>query len=278
MLDEGSDKLDAQKFFLRSGSKLLDFLHQRLCDLHLLIRKIMLPRHRRSKDGGFLEFFKPEGFAAGELVLGIEPFRPPAGIVFGHLEVEVGDIRTHLTAEATSLELQRAPDDEDSAPKRPVGFDPQEAFTKRDETRNVQNCVGIQIMELNPVCKEKAVEERVWGEESRKEIKITRNPGGGRGMISRPAASDSTGVFFRRFIFSAWDSSLSPTLVWTQRPMTEASASAVLALLATAPTAAPVAEELLLPMGSACSNRFENGCGQKKQLLQGARRKMVAAE
>jgi hypothetical protein len=44
-----------------------------------------------------------------------------------------------------------------------VGFDPQEALTKHDETRNVQNCVEIQIMELNPIRKEKAAEERVWG-------------------------------------------------------------------------------------------------------------------
>jgi hypothetical protein len=29
-----------------------------------------------------------------------------------------------LAAEAASLELQRAPDDEDSAPQRPAGFDP----------------------------------------------------------------------------------------------------------------------------------------------------------
>jgi hypothetical protein len=68
-----------------------------------------------------------------------------------------------LAAEAASLELQRAPDDENSAPKRQVGFDPQEAFTKRDETRNVQNRIGIQIMELNPVRKEKAVKEGMRG-------------------------------------------------------------------------------------------------------------------
>jgi hypothetical protein len=29
-----------------------------------------------------------------------------------------------LAAEAARLELQRAPDDEDSAPQRPVGLDP----------------------------------------------------------------------------------------------------------------------------------------------------------
>jgi hypothetical protein len=43
----------------------------------------------------------------------------------------------HLTAEAASLELQRAPDDEDSAPQRPVGLNPQEAFIECDEARNV---------------------------------------------------------------------------------------------------------------------------------------------
>jgi hypothetical protein len=123
----------------------------------------MLPGHTGSKDGGGLEFLKPEGFTVGELVLGVEPFRPPAGVVFGRLEGEVRDIRAHLTAEAASLELQRAPDDEDSAPQRPVGFNPQEAFAERDEARNVQNCVGIQIMELNPVSKKKAVEERMRG-------------------------------------------------------------------------------------------------------------------
>jgi hypothetical protein len=165
MLDEGSDKLDARKLFLRSGSKLLDLLHQRLRDLHLLIRKIMPLGHTGSKDGGGLEFFKPEGFAVGKLILGIEPFRPPAGIVFGHLEGEVRDIRMHLTVEAASLELQRTPDDEDSAPQRPVGLNPQEAFTERDEARNVQNCVGIQIMELNPVSKKKGHGGKDAGEE-----------------------------------------------------------------------------------------------------------------
>jgi hypothetical protein len=115
-LDEGSNKLEARKLLLRSGSKLFDFLHQRLCDLHLLVRKIMLPGYPGSKDDGVLEFLKPEGFAIGELVLGVESFRPPAGVVFRRLEGEVRDIRVHLAAEAASLELQRAPNDEDSAP------------------------------------------------------------------------------------------------------------------------------------------------------------------
>jgi hypothetical protein len=33
--------------------------------------------------------------------------------------------------------LQRAPNNENLAPQRPVGFNPQETFTKRDESRNV---------------------------------------------------------------------------------------------------------------------------------------------
>jgi hypothetical protein len=82
-LDEGSDKLDTGKLLLQSGSKLLDLLHQRLRDLHLLIGKIVLPGHTGSKDGGGLEFLKAEGFTIGELVLGVEPFRPPAGVFSG---------------------------------------------------------------------------------------------------------------------------------------------------------------------------------------------------
>jgi hypothetical protein len=34
-----------------------------------------------------------------------------------------------------------------------VGLDTEEALTERDETCNVENGVGIQIMELNPVSK-----------------------------------------------------------------------------------------------------------------------------
>jgi hypothetical protein len=55
------------------------------------------------------------------------------------------------------------PNGENLAPKRPVGFDPQEAFKKHDETRNVQNHIGIQIMELNPVREEKAAKEGMRG-------------------------------------------------------------------------------------------------------------------
>jgi hypothetical protein len=44
-----------------------------------------------------------------------------------------------------------------------VGFDPEEALTERDETRNVENSVGVQIVELNPVSKEKTSEERMRG-------------------------------------------------------------------------------------------------------------------
>jgi hypothetical protein len=40
------------------------------------------------------------------------------------LEVVVFDIRAHLNAETAGLEWQRAPNNEDSAPQRPVGFNP----------------------------------------------------------------------------------------------------------------------------------------------------------
>jgi hypothetical protein len=97
-------------------------------------------------------------------------------------------------------------------------------------------------------------------------------------MISGLAASDSAGVFFNRPIFSSWDSSLSLTLVWTQRPTMEPSASAVLVFLVVAPVTAPAAEELLFPMASVHSESCGNGDGGEELQEQCARKKTVAAE
>jgi hypothetical protein len=63
----------------------------------------MPPRCPRSKDGGGPKLLEPEVFASGGLVLGIEPLCPPAGVVFGHLEIEVWHVWAHLAAEAAGL-------------------------------------------------------------------------------------------------------------------------------------------------------------------------------
>jgi hypothetical protein len=162
-LYEGPNELDARKLFFRCGSKLLDFLHQRLRDPHFLLKKLVPPRHPRSKDGGGPKFLEPEVFASGGLVLGVESFCPPAGVVFGHLEIEIWNVRAHLATEAASLVAQWVPDDKNPAPERPVGFDLQEAFTERDKTRNLQNRIGIQIMKLNPIREEEPAKKRVLG-------------------------------------------------------------------------------------------------------------------
>jgi hypothetical protein len=104
-LDEGPNKLNARKFFIRSGTELLDFLHHWLRDLHLLFRKFMSPRHPWLKGGGGSKLLEPEVFTSGELVLGVEPFCPLDGVVLGHLEVEVGHVRTYLVAKAAGLVL-----------------------------------------------------------------------------------------------------------------------------------------------------------------------------
>jgi hypothetical protein len=44
-----------------------------------------------------------------------------------------------------------------------VGLDPQETLTKHDETRNVKNGVGIEVIELNLICKQKTAKERMRG-------------------------------------------------------------------------------------------------------------------
>jgi hypothetical protein len=81
-LYEGANELDTRKLFLGRGSKLLDFLHQRLGDLHFLISELVPPKHPRSKNCGGSKFLKPEVFASGGLILGIKPFCPPAEVVF----------------------------------------------------------------------------------------------------------------------------------------------------------------------------------------------------
>jgi hypothetical protein len=128
-LYESVNELDAQKLFLRHGSKLLDLLHQRLCDLHFLVSKLVPPRHPRSKNCGGSKFLKSEVFASRGLIPGIKPFHPLAGVVFGHLEIKVGDVRVHLAAKATSLIAQGVPDGKNPAPKRLMGLDPQKTLT-----------------------------------------------------------------------------------------------------------------------------------------------------
>jgi hypothetical protein len=110
-----------------------------------------------------MEFLESKVFVVGGLVLGVVPLRPPPGIIFGRLEVEILDVWAHLNAETAGLIGQRVPNSKDSAPQRPVGFDPQEALTKCDKARNVKYGIGIQVMELNPVSKKKATEERMRG-------------------------------------------------------------------------------------------------------------------
>jgi hypothetical protein len=117
----------------------------------------------RPNDGGWPKLFKPKVLASRGFVPGIKPLRPPPRIVFQSLEVEVVDVLAHLAAETTSLVMQGAPDDEDSAPQCPVGLNPQEALTKRDEARDMENGVGIQVMDLNPIRKQKATKKRMKG-------------------------------------------------------------------------------------------------------------------
>jgi hypothetical protein len=56
-----------------------------------------------------------------------------------------------------------------------VGLDPQEALTKRDEARDMENGVRIQVMELNPIRKQKAVKERMKGKRESPEEECKEN-------------------------------------------------------------------------------------------------------
>jgi hypothetical protein len=71
-----------------------------------------------------MELIKPEFLTDKGLVLGVEPLRPPVGIVLRCSKVEVLDIRAHLAAKTAGLIMERAPDDGNSPLERPMGFDP----------------------------------------------------------------------------------------------------------------------------------------------------------
>jgi hypothetical protein len=162
-LDEDPDKLEIGQLFIWCGPKLSNLLHQRLRGPHLFLRQFVPPRHPGTNGAGRSKFIKTEALAGEEFVLGIKPLRPPARIVFGRLEVEVIDVLAHLAVEAASLVILWAPDDENHAPERPMGLDPQKTLAECDEARDVQNGVGIQIVELSPISKKKTSKERMQG-------------------------------------------------------------------------------------------------------------------
>jgi hypothetical protein len=129
MLDEGTNQLETKHLFLGCGSELPNLLHQGVCGHHFFFGQFVRPRRPRPKDVGRTELVEPEFLTDGGLVLGIEPFRPPAGVVLRCPKIEVLDFRAYLIAKIAGLIMKRAPDDKNSPPERPVGFDPQEAFT-----------------------------------------------------------------------------------------------------------------------------------------------------
>jgi hypothetical protein len=136
-LEESADQLEARHLFFGCGLQLLNLLHQGLHNGHLLVDQFVRPRCSGPRDIGRAKFFKPKFLTDGGLVPGVEPSCSPAGIVLRHSQLDVLDVETHCAAETAGLIMERAPDDEDLPPERPVGFDPHEAFTQRDKARYV---------------------------------------------------------------------------------------------------------------------------------------------
>jgi hypothetical protein len=56
-----------------------------------------------------------------------------------------------------------------------MGLNPQEAFTKHDEACDMENGVGIQVVELNPIHKQKATKERMKGKRESPEEECEEN-------------------------------------------------------------------------------------------------------
>jgi hypothetical protein len=99
----GADELETRQLLLRCGPKLLDLLHQRLCNLHFFFGQLVHPRCPGPKDVGGPKLIKPDSLVGEGPVPGLEPLRPPAGVVLRRLEIKVLDILAHLAAKAASL-------------------------------------------------------------------------------------------------------------------------------------------------------------------------------
>jgi hypothetical protein len=99
--------------------------------------------------------------------------------------------------------MERAFDNENLSPERPVGFDPNKTFTERNKTRSVQDGVGIQIMKLNPIGEEKPVEERMRGKRKPLEEKGKEKYPEARGWLGNDLRSGDEN--FRRIILQDAD-------------------------------------------------------------------------
>jgi hypothetical protein len=103
---------------------MLNLLHQGLCNHHFFFGQLVRPRRPRPKGVGRANFFKPELLTGSRMVLGVKPPCSLAGIILRCPQLEVFNFRTHRAAETAGLVIERAPDNEDSPPERPMGFDP----------------------------------------------------------------------------------------------------------------------------------------------------------
>jgi hypothetical protein len=107
----------------------------------------------------------------------IEPlFAPPLDGV-GELDVEVLDIRANANDNAAyvvgDVVMAIAAAVKYALPQSPIGMDSKEALTESDENRDVEDGIGNQLVQLNPVNKEESPKELVnrHGKAAKEEIK-----------------------------------------------------------------------------------------------------------
>ena len=98
----------------------------------------------------------------------IEPSLPPPLDGVGEFDVKVLDIRANANNNTTNVVGNVvgaiAAKAENALPQSPIRLDPEEALAKGDKDRNVEDGVGSQLMQLQPINEEKTAEEIMdWG-------------------------------------------------------------------------------------------------------------------
>ena len=167
MLDEGPNNLDPRHFLPDGVSDDLKPLHE-LGGLGCFnVIQLVLPSPLLHDPGFSREWLESVLLARARLVADVKP--PPPPILGGVDLVQLKILNVEADRDPKTVDVEytistRLPLHlKDVFEKAPMGVNPQEALTQREENRKVENRIGRQLVKLNAVHEKKIAEEFMGG-------------------------------------------------------------------------------------------------------------------
>jgi hypothetical protein len=159
--------LDTQQFLAAGILKLMNTGHQRFCRHFLFFGGFRVPGSAVKNFGTSVERSNVVLHRVGAFFANIQPsFAPPLDGV-GEFDVKVFDIRANANNNTAyvvgDVVGAIAAEAEDALPQSPIRMDSEEALAESNENRDMEDGIGSQLMQLQPVNKEKTAEEIVNG-------------------------------------------------------------------------------------------------------------------